>query len=91
MRSTCYSADLEFVVDSTGRPETSTARVVRANDSNYAQAVLATVPSWRYEPASRDGMPVRQIVTSHQAAAQVVVSAPAGSPPPVRPPNAPKC
>ena len=91
MRSTCYSVDLQFVVDSTGRPETSTAKIVRSNDSGYGEAVLATVASWRYEPAMRNGVHVRQIVTSHQSAAAIVAVRPAGSPPPVRPPNPPKC
>ena len=91
MRSTCYSVDLEFVVDSTGKPETATAKIARDNDRGFAEAVLATITSWRYEPALRNGVPVRQIVTSHQSMATMVVVAPAGSPPPVRPPNSPKC
>ncbi len=91
-RSACYSADLAFVVDSTGRPETSTAQVVRANDQAFGQAVLATIGSWRYEPAIRDGISVRQIVTSHHAASTAVVAVPQGSPPPSgRPRNAPRC
>jgi len=92
MRSACYSADLEFVVDSTGRPETATARLVRTNNQDFAQAVLETIGVWRYEPALRDGTPVRQIVTTHQAASMMVVVAPAGSGPPAgRPPNMPRC
>ena len=91
LRSACYSADLEFVVDSVGRPETSTARVARTNSHDFAQAVLETIGVWRYEPALREGSPVRQIVTTHQSAAVMVVVVPAGSGPPGRPPNMPRC
>jgi len=92
MRSACYSVDLAFVVDSTGRPERSSAQIVRANDRTYAEAVLATIAAWRYEPAVRDGAPVRQIVTSHQSVATMVVTRPAGSPPPVNSrANSPRC
>ena len=85
-RTTCYSADLEFVVDSTGKPETRMARIVRASDQGYAESVLATLNSWKYEPAVRDHRPVRQIVTSHQTLSTMVVVVPAGSPLPSRPP-----
>lgn len=92
MGSACYSADLLFVVDSAGRPESSTVQVVRTTDRAFADAVVETVPLWRYEPAIRSGVRVRQIVTTHQAIASVVVAVPAGSPPPSRPPlNMPRC
>ena len=92
MRSACYSADLAFVVDSTGRPEQQTAKIVRTNDRGFAEAVLATIAVWRYEPAMRNGVRVRQIVTTHQAMATAVVVVPAGTPHPVGPPsNMPRC
>src|SRR5262245_42083264 len=92
MRSECYSADLKFVVDSTGRPETSTAQIERSNDRSYAEAVLATIASWRYDPALLNGVPVRQTVTTHQTMTAVVSVRPAGSPPPTTAPlNAPRC
>jgi len=80
-RTTCYSADLEFVVDTVGKVEIRTARVVRATDSKYAELVVASLPEWKYDPASRDGKLVRQIVASHQsmsATIQRVVVAPGG-------------
>lgn len=86
-RTTCYSADLEFVVDSTGKPETRMARIVRANDQAYAESVLATLMFWKYEPAVRDHRPVRQVVTSHQTVATMVVVVPAGAPLPSGPPT----
>ncbi len=82
----CYFADLEFVVDSLGRPEVSTARIVRSNFDKFGDAVLQTLQAWKYEPAVRDGKTVRQIVTSHQAAMTSVVVLPRGSPPPGGPP-----
>ena len=92
LRSTCYFADVAFVVDSTGRPEASTARIVRTNDRGFAESVLRLVALWRYEPAMLNGMRVRQIVTRHEAAATVVTVRPAGAPPPTSPPpNLPRC
>ena len=88
-RSGCYSADVEFVVDASGMPEIGTARVVRANDQGFADAVLATLTRWKYDPAVRDQRPVRQIVTSHEVMSTVVVVAPAGGLPPSRPSQRP--
>lgn len=92
MRSGCYSADLTFVVDSTGHPEIQTARVARTTDTRFAEAELQTLGAWKYEPAIRDGRPVRQIVTAHQALVTAVVAVPRGSPPPsTSPSNLPRC
>src|SRR5258708_27270959 len=52
-RSACYSADLEFVVDSAGVPETRTARVVRAPDQEFAGPVVATLGRAVDHPALR--------------------------------------
>jgi hypothetical protein len=84
---TCYSADLEFVVDSLGKPEVGTARLVRTSYEPFARAVLETLQAWEYQPAVRDGKTVRQIVTAHQTAATMSVVVPAGSGPPSRPPS----
>lgn len=83
-RTTCYYADLEFVVDTTGRPEMGTAQTVRTNDQAFADAVFATLNRWKYEPALRTGVPVRQIVSAHKTLSAIVsvVVVPAGSPPP---------
>ncbi len=90
-RAGCYTATLTFVVDSTGKPETATAQV-RSNDADFGQSLLAVLGRWKYEPAIKNGVPVRQIVTSEQKAATVVVVVPAGSAPPSgRPRNAPPC
>lgn len=82
-RTMCYSADLEFVVDASGSPETRTARVVRTNDQGYAESLVATLGSWTYQPAMKDAAPVRQIVIEHQFMAIMVAIVRAGSPPPI--------
>jgi hypothetical protein len=78
----CYAVLLEFVVDASGTPEIQTARVVRTNNQAYADAVLATLPLRRYEPARRGDAPVRQIVTESDAMQVRIVAVPAGGPPP---------
>jgi hypothetical protein len=75
----CYSATVQFVVDSTGTPERGTARVVSSNSTEFADALLRVVPQWRYRPARKDGVPVRQIV--HEKLAVSLVAVPAGSSP----------
>jgi len=48
-------------VDTLGRPEPRTARLVRASDPMYAAAVLAIVPALRFEPARLGDRRVRQV------------------------------
>ena len=81
----CYSAVIRFVVDSSGTPEQATARVVRTNSSEFADAMLQIIREWRYRPARKNGVPVRQIVQENRAV--FLVAAPAGSlpSPPTRP------
>jgi hypothetical protein len=90
-RPQCYSADVEFVVDSMGKPEQATARVVKANDDEFATSVLSVLTRWKYDPATLDGRRVRQIVKVHQSATivRVVVSGAVPSGPPRVP--APGC
>jgi len=92
-RTACYSVDVEFVVDEAGRPEGGTARVIRTSEQAYADAVLATLNRWKYEPAVKQGAAVRQIVAEHRAMASQVVVAPAGGGRPSRSttPPPPKC
>jgi hypothetical protein len=82
----CYSAELEFVVDTLGKVETPTVQIVRTTDRAFAEAVMANAPTWRYEPARLDGKLVRQIVLEKSAMATGVVVVPAGQSPP--PPGA---
>lgn len=83
----CYSAEVEFVVSATGYPEMRTARVVRATERSFGDALLAAVGSWRYRPATKDGQPVRQIVVERRGIQMVAVVVPAGHSPPSRPPT----
>ena len=88
--ATCFSSDIELVVDSLGRPEVATARIVRTNDQAWADAVLATVPTWKFVPAIRENRPVRQIYKAHEQAAVITIAVPAGGtpiPPRQRPPS----
>ena len=82
----CYSAEVEFVVDTNGTPEMQAASIVRTTDQSFGQAVLTAVAGWRYKPAERDGHRVRQIVEDRRMAQSVVAIRPAGSPPPSGPP-----
>ena len=78
--TSCYAVEVELVVDSLGKPETETARVVRSTDRTFADAVMQTVRDWRYEAAMLDHRPVRQIVLEKQTS-QIMVVAAGGRPP----------
>lgn len=57
----CFTALVEVAVDTLGRPELRSMRLVRASDPGYAAAVLAIVPGLRFVPARLGGRPVRQV------------------------------
>ena len=57
----CFAALIEVVVDTLGRPEVRTARLVRASDPSYGAAAFAIVPGLRFEPARLGDRRVRQI------------------------------
>jgi hypothetical protein len=57
----CYFVAIEVVVDTSGTPEPGTARVLRTNDSMFANAVMSTIPTFGFTPARIGGTPVRQI------------------------------
>lgn len=86
----CYTVQLEFVVDIDGSPEIGTAHVVRTNNPEYANAVLATLQKWHYAAAVKNGVPVRQIVRENRSMGIQVVTGRAGDP--IRtPPRGPLC
>jgi hypothetical protein len=77
----CVSAELEFVVTTDGKADATTARVLRTTTPAYADAVLAIVPRFRYEPAKKDGVAVAQIVVEKYGAISKTVVAVAGTRP----------
>jgi hypothetical protein len=83
----CHSVDLEFVVDTRGVPEGGTARVVRTNDPEFADAWLKVVPALKYDPAMVGTTPVRQIVNEHFTAVSGTVVVKMGSGLPSSPPR----
>ena len=70
----CYSVTIAMVVDENGLPVAETARVVRSTDTQFAQAVLNTVPDWRFTPARKDGIAVKQVVEIDKAVMTFVVT-----------------
>jgi hypothetical protein len=58
----CSMATVAVVVDQEGRVLEKTARLVRSNDPELTTALMASLPTLRYTPASVDGKPVAQIV-----------------------------
>ena len=57
----CFSALIEFAVDTLGRPEVRTARLVKSTDPSFGAAVLGIVSGLRFEPARLGDRRVRQI------------------------------
>ncbi len=85
-RDGCCSTDVELVVDTLGYPEANSASVVRTNSRALTDALLPTVGTWRYQPATLDGVPVRQIVIQHEVVQTRTVVVRSGSMPPSGPP-----
>ncbi|MCE9602974.1 MAG: energy transducer TonB [Gemmatimonadetes bacterium] len=89
----CLIAELEFVVDETGAPVPATAIVLMATTPAFGDAVRQRLGQWRYAPATRDGVPVRQLVVGRlamqdESRVPFVVGRP-GEPAPSRAPAAP--
>jgi hypothetical protein len=78
----CFSAKVQFVVDTTGRVINSTAKVVETNNGKYGEAVLAAVARRSYRPAELGGRKVRQLVRDSALVAYEVVLMRPGAPPP---------
>jgi hypothetical protein len=89
----CLAAEVEFVVDTLGKPEMGSAHIVRATTQAFGEALAAVVPSLKYQPARLAGVPVRQIVSERRSATIGRVVVPMGSAPPTRggAPRAPTC
>ena len=62
----CFTAFIEVAVDTLGRPEMRSVRLVRASDPGFGAAILAVVPGLRFEPARLGDRRVRQIFEMHE-------------------------
>jgi len=52
----------QFVVDTTGRVDMRSFKALKSTDPQFTAAVKAVLPTWRLDPAIRQGMKVKQIV-----------------------------
>ncbi len=76
----CLSAEVEFVIGKNGIPLYQPVKVIKSNSLDFTRVLLHAISRWRYQPALKDGHPVRQL-EQVQAAAQVEPSnIPAGPP-----------
>jgi len=83
--TSCANALIEFVVDSTGRPDVATAKTARATDQKLADAMISTLGSLRYRPAKRDGHAVASYTSWGVTLAAFVVGRAGSGPPPPSP------
>jgi TonB family protein len=51
-----------YVVDTTGRVDTTTIQVMRSDDTRFTESVLTALGLMRFRPAKRAGKAVRQLV-----------------------------
>ena len=86
---TCYRAIIDVVIDEDGDPLMESAQVVRATNTDFANAVLKALGQARYSPAMKDGKPVRQL-TQFETTIQLVAVA-AGARPTGNPGHRPVC
>jgi TonB family protein len=56
------SVQAQYVVDTTGRVDTTTIQVVRSDDPRFTASVRTALGSMRFRPAKRAGKTVRQLV-----------------------------
>src|SRR5207249_1919279 len=61
-RGTEGQVEATYVVDTTGRVDTTTFHVLRSDDSLFTQSVRTALGEMRFRPAKRAGKPVRQLV-----------------------------
>lgn len=53
---------VEFVVDTLGKAEMSTLRILESSNDLFVRAFAATLPRWRFYPAETGGRKVKQVV-----------------------------
>jgi protein TonB len=52
----------QFVVDTTGRADISTLRILQSSNELFSAALESVIPRWRFQPAEAGGRKVKQIV-----------------------------
>jgi protein TonB len=52
---------IQFVVDTTGKIDMNTVKVLKASNDLFASAVKAVLPQWRFLPAEAGGRKVKQL------------------------------
>jgi len=64
LKSTGVSGEVwvQFVVDETGRVEMGTFKSLKSSGSEFTAAVKESLPTWRFDPATRQGRTVKQVV-----------------------------
>lgn len=62
-RESCYTAEFQFVIDTTGTIEPASVRPSPTNDRDLEEAVSAVLGTMRFEPARLGQEPVRQVST----------------------------
>jgi len=78
----CETAVLDYVVDEKGVPDLTTVKIVRGNSQTLARALIANLGALQYQPAMKNGAPVRQVVQLRYAATLTVRRARDFRPPP---------
>ncbi|MFN2397262.1 MAG: energy transducer TonB [Gemmatimonadaceae bacterium] len=53
---------VQFVIDTSGAPDFSTVKVLRANYQDFVQEVVKVLPQHRFEPGTIDGCRVKMWV-----------------------------
>jgi len=53
---------VQFVVDTSGRVDLSTVRMLETSNDLFAAAVRQVLPAWRFRPATAGGRTVKQLV-----------------------------
>ena len=61
-RGTEGKVEAEYVVDTTGRVDTTTIQVLQSDDPRFTESVRTALGEARFRPAKRTGQPVRQLV-----------------------------
>ena len=61
-RGTEGQVQATYVVDTTGRVDTTTIQVIQSDDPRFTESVRTALGETRFRPAKRGGKPVRQLV-----------------------------